>query len=44
MSTTTYCVPVTVDGTVDDLPLGRTHMVATCRVADGEGRPDEPLR
>lgn len=36
MSTTTYCVPVSSDGTVDDLPLGRTHTVATCQVSDGE--------
>lgn len=36
MSTRTYCVPITDEGAVDDLPLGRTHAVATCRVVDGQ--------
>ena len=36
MTTTTYCVPVSADGMVEDLPLGRVHTVATCAVVDGE--------
>lgn len=36
MSSTTFCVPVSTEGMVEDLPLGRVHSVATCRVADGQ--------
>lgn len=35
MSSTTFCVPVSERGTVEDLPLGRVNRVATCQVVDG---------
>ncbi|MGD9956327.1 MAG: NifB/NifX family molybdenum-iron cluster-binding protein [Candidatus Nanopelagicales bacterium] len=36
MSSTTFCVPVSDRGTVEDLPIGRVNRVATCRVDNGE--------